>query len=137
MTEHQVPSLHVREAGIAKLKYYLGDSPQPHRERPTPPFWSALVTKALHPAEPMSRCKEARAAVRSEIDAHVAEGTWDHGHPEEQEVLKKKFPDAHFADLLAIVGIKNHESSNPKDHIWKGRVLFGGHKIKNSADVYV
>ena len=32
------------------------------------------MKKALHPADPLSRCKEARAAVQSKIDAHVAEG---------------------------------------------------------------
>ena len=128
-----------RDAAVSRLRYLISDPPQAHRQKSCqpPPLWSALVTKALHPADPLCRSVEVKKAVQSEIDAHVSGGTWDHKNPRELVELRKEFPNGHFADLFAIIGIKNHESSNKADHVWKGRVVFGGHKIRDSAGLDV
>ena len=128
-----------RAAALAKLRYLLSDPIQSHRPKNTepPPLWSALVTKALHPADPLCRTREAKAALKSELDSHIEGGTWEHEKPVEYDRLKEEFPDAHFADLFGIIGIKNFESSNKADHSWKGRIVFGGHKIKDSAGLDV
>ena len=46
---------------------------------------------------------------------------------------KELFPDAHFASLHSIVGIKNKESQDPKDWKHKGRIVFGGHRVLDSS----
>ena len=128
-----------REAALAKLRYLLSDPVQPHRPKHAepPPLWSALVTKALHPADPLCRTREAKAALKSELDSQIEGGTWEHENPQEYERLREEFPNAHFADLFGIIGIKNFESSNKADHSWKGRIVFGGHKIRDSAGLDV
>ena len=42
---------------------------QPHRPGVTTPLWNAMVTKTLHPSDPMSRCERAEAAVNEEFAA--------------------------------------------------------------------
>ena len=42
---------------------------QPHRPDVTTPLWNAMVTKTLHPSDPMSRCERAEAAVNEELAA--------------------------------------------------------------------
>ena len=44
----------------------------------------------------------------------------------------KQHPDAHFANLFPIVGIKHHESADKRDHVWKGRIVLGGNNIKTA-----
>ncbi|CAE8694494.1 unnamed protein product, partial [Polarella glacialis] len=108
-------------------------TPQPHRDKQSnPPLWSSLVTKTLHPSDPMSRCKEALDAVNAERVALLETDTWDQSNPMEKKTGIAKCPDAHFASLFSIVGIKNHES--PADHKWKGRIVFGSDKIKTAAE---
>ena len=33
----------------------------------------------------------------------------------------------------SIVGIKNHESPNPRDHIFKARIVLGGHDVRDAT----
>ena len=54
-------------------------------------------------------------------------------NPFEEEDAKKQFPEAHFATLHSIVGVKNHESPNEADHVFKGRVVLGGHDVRDST----
>ena len=40
---------------------------------------------------------------------------------------KELHPDAHFASIFELVGIKNAESADERDHVYKGRIVLGGH----------
>ena len=67
-----------------------------------------------------------------ELSALRTEGVWRENEPMEYEAALQLHPDAHFAPLHAICGIKNAESTNPEDHIHKARVVFGGHIVKDA-----
>ena len=55
---------------------------------------------------------------------------WDEKHPIEFKDALAKFPDSHIGSVFAIVGVKNSDSPNAAEHRWKGRIVFGGHVIK-------
>ena len=96
-------------------------------------LWNAAVTLTLHPSDPRSRCKEAKDAVSLELAALRDRKTWAEDKVMERSDARRLYPDAHFAGLFPILGIKNHESSDTRDHRWKGRVVLGGHKIKTAS----
>ena len=96
-------------------------------------LWNAAVTLTLHPSDPRSRCKEAREAVSIERQALRDRQTWLEDTVMERSDAAAKHPDAHFASLFPIVGIKNHESPDKRDHKWKGRIVVGGHNIKTAT----
>ena len=48
----------------------------------------------------------------------------------EAGAAKRKHPDGHFARCFPLVGIKNAESSDHSEWVWKGRIVFGGDLIR-------
>jgi hypothetical protein len=110
------------------------DAPGGHHERESDPgLWCALITKTIRPWEPEFHSEQAQEAVGLELSA-LKEGTvWMEENVMEKEDAKKQFPDAHFGDIFALVGVKNYESDDPKDHRWKGRIVFGGHNVKTAG----
>jgi len=105
-----------------------------HRVKNTKPrfFWNVLVTKTLKPQDPLCRSPPALKAIGDELDALRTPGAevWDERHPIEFKEALAKYPDAHIGSLFAIVGVKNSDSPNAAEHRWKGRIVFGGHVIK-------
>ena len=105
-----------------------------HREKNTTPrfFWNVLVTKTLKPQDPLCRSAPASKAIGDELAALRTPGAevWDEKHPIEFKEALAKFPDSHIGSVFAIVGVKNSDSPNAAEHRWKGRIVFGGHVIK-------
>ena len=56
---------------------------------------------------------------------------WDEKGVMEASEAKELFPEAHFASIFKLVGIKNHEQ-DPKFWKWKGRVVLGGHNVTSA-----
>ena len=106
-----------------------GHNPKVGREN----IWNAMITKALHPSDPLSRCKQAIDAVDSEVEALRSRHVWDEANVMEFEKAAAEWPDADFADLFSIVGIKNFESADVSLRKWKGRVVLGGHAVKKAT----
>jgi hypothetical protein len=104
-----------------------------HRVKKDFPFqvFPAMVTKTFHPSDPLSRCPQALEAIDAERQSLVSRGVWDQNNPREFDEIVKEFPDAHFGEVFAIVGVKNYESANVAEHKWKGRIVFGGHNIRD------
>ena len=100
------------------------------------PLWNAMVTLALSPSDPRSRSFQAKAAVQKELDNLRAQRTWDEDHPIEMDEAKQQFPDAHYASIFPLTGIKNYEDADESQHQYKGRIVLGGHNIKNSVGDY-
>ena len=106
--------------------------PSGHREKnASPGLWCAMVTKTLHPGDPLTRCPEALECVQSELDELRKVPTWDEANPVEADDLKKINPNAHVAGIFPIIGIKHWEVE--ADRKWKGRIVFGGHKVKTAT----
>ena len=82
-----------------ELDFSMVGQNQPHRGDLRVPLWNAMVTKALHPTDPMARCTRAIQAVDDELAALRREKVWREDEPIEEEDAKKQFPDAHFAGL--------------------------------------
>ena len=105
-----------------------------HREKNTKPrfFWNVLVTKTLKPQDPLCRSAPALKAIGDELAALRTPGAevWDEKHPIEFKDALAKYPDSHIGSVFAIVGVKNSDSPNAAEHRWKGRIVFGGHVIK-------
>ena len=108
-------------------------SPPGHRPKNCPPgLWCSLVTKTIHPKDPLVRCPQAIKAIDVERMDLEKMGTWDSAHPFEAENAARLYPDAHFARIFAIVGIKHYEQSK-EHHKWKGRIVLSGDKIKTAT----
>ena len=108
-------------------------SPPGHRPKNCPPgLWCSLVTKTIHPKDPLSRCPQAIKAIDVERMDLEKMGTWDSAHPFEAENAARLYPDAHFARVFAIVGIKHYEQGE-EHHKWKGRIVLSGDKIKTAT----
>ena len=69
-------------------------------------LWNAMVTKTLHPSDPKSRCAKAVKAVEEELGALRERSVWDEENPLEFAVASAQFPEAHFARLFSIIGVK-------------------------------
>lgn len=95
-----------------------------------------MVTKTLHPGDPLTRSPQAKAAVKAERISLEERNTWSQT-PLDFHSISKQFPQAHFAELFSIVGIKNAEDSDLSKHTWKGRIVFGGHRIRNGQGLAV
>ena len=83
--------------------------------------------------ESRARTSAALEAVDKELAALRADKVWREDEPMEREAAKRLHPDAHFAALHSIVGIKNAESKDPADHKHKARWVLGGGAAERSA----
>ena len=90
-----------------------------------------MVTKTFHPGDPQIRSPEAKAALDSELSRLRKIHTWDESVVLERGEAKRRYPNAHFACIFAIFGIKHYELDQ-KFHKWKARVVFGGDNIKTA-----
>ena len=97
------------------------------------PLWCAMITKTLGPKDPQRYHPKAKAAIKEELDDLRSVPTWDEENVLEGADAAKQFPEAHFARLFAIVGIKNFEQSDVALHRWKGRIVLSGDAIKTST----
>ena len=112
----------------------LEQIPEPtgHREKcGRPGLWCAMVTRTLHPSDPMSRHPGALAAIQDELKDLRSHPAWDEAHPIEAAELARTDPDAHVARVFPIVGIKHWE--DPASHVWKGRIVLAGNNIKTAT----
>ena len=113
-----------------------------HREKihamlqPGTPVWNALVTLALSPKDPRSRNAPALKAINKELENLRAENTWDEEHPMEEEDAKVRYPNAHFARIFPLVGIKNYEDADQAQHVYKGRIVFRGDQVRVETGYY-
>jgi hypothetical protein len=69
-------------------------------------LWNAMVTKTLGPKDPQSRSPNALKAIDAELAALRDRTVWDQKAVMEAADVKRIHPDAHFARLFSIVGIK-------------------------------
>lgn len=99
----------------------------------TDPLWCTMITKTLGPKDPQRHHPKAKAAIKEELDDLRSVPTWDEENVLEGADAAKQFPEAHFARLFAIVGIKNFEQSDVALHRWKGRIVLSGDAIKTST----
>ena len=95
-----------------------------------------MVTKTLHPADPAMRCQQAVKAVNDELAALRRDKVWREKEPLEAKKAKELYPDAHFTGIHPIVGIKNFESQNVDDHMYKGRIVLDGHNVRDATGAY-
>ena len=103
--------------------------PKGHRQKiGNPSMWCALVTKTLHPGDPLCRHPNAVQCVQDELSDLRKAPTWDENSPMEAVEMFKKYPDAHIARIFPIIGIKHWE--DPENHRWKGRIVLCGKNIK-------
>ena len=72
-------------------------------------------------------------AVNKELAALRERGTWDEKAVMEKGAAMKLHPEAHFARLFPLVGIKNSECADVREHVYKGRIVLGGHDIKTAS----
>ena len=107
--------------------------PEDHRERHSeePDLWCSLVTLALERGDPRSRSPEAQGAIDSELKDLRKRGVWDEDAVKERDDYVGENPGAHLADLFPIVGIKGYDGP-ADDWIWKGRIVLGGHNIRDA-----
>ena len=90
-------------------------SPPGHRSKNCPPgLWCILVAKTIHPKDPLSRCLQAIKAIDAQPMDLEKMGTWGSAHPFEAKNAARFYPDAHFARVFAIVGVKQYEQR--KEH---------------------
>ena len=74
------------------------------------PLWCSMVTKTLSPKDPMCHDPRARAAIQKELADLRSVPTWDEMNVMEGAQAAADYPDAHFARMFAILGIKHWES---------------------------
>ena len=77
----------------------------------------------------MSHCREALDAIDDELMGLRQRTVWDENDVYEIEEAREKVPDGHFANLFAIVGVKNWEDEDVANRRFKGRVVLGGHRL--------
>ena len=95
-------------------------------------LWSAMVTLALHPGDPRAHSAEAHRVIGEELQDLRRRGVWDESKVIEMMELLAQVPDAHIADLFSIVGIKNYDGP-ANEHKWKGRIVLGGHNVREGV----
>ena len=93
-------------------------------------MWCAMATKTFTPRDPESRCPEALKAIDGELKALRDKKVWDEDKVVEWKLASAQFPDAHVGSIFPLVGVKNWESMDPKEHRWEGRVVLGGDQSK-------
>ena len=110
------------------------DAPeQPAEFGPLPAMWSC-VTKPISPGSPEARSPEAAAAIQKEYENMKKHRVWDDAIPEEWADVKARESDARVVGARCILAIKNHESPEPADHVYKARVVAGGHRVKDTHE---
>ena len=101
-----------------------------HRQKVgTETMWCAMVTKTIHPNDPLFHHPKAQGAIGEELGHLRDHTTWDEENPEEASDVKKNVPGAHFARIFPIVGIKYFEDAEELQK-WKGRIVLAGNRIK-------
>ena len=105
-----------------------------HRPKSGPePMWCTMVTKTLSPKDPLRHHPKAKVALAEELADLRSVPTWDEDNVMEASEAARRHPDAHFARLFAIIGIKNFEQADESQHKWKGRVVLSGDAIKTAT----
>ena len=106
--------------------------PQGHREKVgNRGLWCSMVTKTLHPSDPMRNHPGAKMAIENELADLRSYPVWDEENPIEAKQLAVDQPDAHIARIFPIVGVKHWE--DPTQHLWKARVVFEGSFVKTAT----
>ena len=130
--------MHLDRLKAHQEKLQRHGKPQPHRvkdpveHKPFDPYedmWCSLVTLALSPRDPRSRCWQALEAIDKELGDLRVRGVWDEKNVKSSRKVLQENPKAHISKLFSIVGLKNYDAP-PDKHIWKGRIVFGGHDIR-------
>ena len=73
-------------------------------------------------------------AINKELGNLRAIPTWDEANPEEAELVARRDPEAHFARVFAILGIKNFEDVD--NQTFRGRIVISGGKIKTATGAW-
>ena len=94
-------------------------------------LWCAMVTKTLHPSDPMRNDPGAKAALNDELTDLRSYPVWDEDEPVEAKVLATTVPHAHVARIFPIFGVKNWEHAPSRK--WKARVVFEGSHVKTAT----
>ena len=111
----------------------LATSHGSHRQKSSDhPVYNAMVTKTMHPKDPLVRSPQALAAMSKELASLRQHVVWDESKVCEASIAAVHHPEAHFARLFGLSSIKNYESPNISDHVHKGRIVLGGDKIKTA-----
>ena len=91
----------------------------------TPKSVFAFVTKLLSKKDPEFHTQGAKDSVTKEVTRLEAAGVWDTVPREKSDVLKQ-FPDAAFARIFTITGLKGSETSEPT---FKSRTVLQGSDV--------
>ena len=106
--------------------------PSGHRPRLGPEgLWCAMVTKTLAPNDPLARSPPALKAVDKELSNLRSLPAWDEANPREASDVAKEEPEAHFARIFPIIGIKHFEDL--LNQVFKGRIVLSGDRIKTAS----
>ena len=97
------------------------------------PLWCSMVTKTLSPKDPLRHDPRAKAAIQKELSDLRGVPTWDEVNVMEGAQAAKDYPDAHFARMFAILGIKHYEESDESLHAWRARCVLSGDAIKTAS----
>ena len=84
----------------------------------------------------MYHCPKAKIALNKELCDLRERKVWDEDNPIEASDAMMSFPNAHFARIFAILGVKNSEMSDPDQHTFKARVVLGGDNIRTTRGQY-
>ena len=82
------------------------------------PLWCCMVTKTLSPKDPLRHDPRAKVAIDKELGDLRSVPTWDEQNVMEGYKAAADFPDAHFARLFAILGIKHYEEADELCSKW-------------------
>ena len=130
-------ALSVMELGIDEHEEAIRNfeqmpDPEGHREKVgNGSLWCSMVTKTLHPSDPMRNHPGAKQAIDSELADLRSYPVWDEEAPVEAKQLANEQPEAHIARIFPIVGVKHWE--DPTQHLWKARVVFEGSHVKTAT----
>ena len=97
------------------------------------PLWCCMVTKTLSPKDPLRHDPRAKVAIDKELGDLRSVPTWDEQNVMEGSKAAADFPDAHFARLFAILGIKHYEEADESLHSWRARCVLSGDAIKTAT----
>ena len=89
-----------------------------------------MITENITRKDPRFHCDEAQGAIGSEFGKLDDMGTWDWDDVMEASAAKRKHPKGNFARCFPLVGIKNAESADKDEWVWKGRIVFGGDQVR-------
>lgn len=82
--------------------------------------WNSLITKNLGYKDPLRHCKEAQQAEADELANLRKKRVWTEDEVGEYSNAVEQFPDALFANVLSLIGIKHYEYSDKSKWKWKG-----------------